>query len=188
MEEINKNPDQWVFDRREGDQFIFQNINKKSDQYFLFPKAVEKEIFWVRETWQESECFDYHIKNEFVYRANKAHAEFANEHNVRWNPSIFMPKEACRLFLEVTNVRVERLKDISSEDAIAEGISHTTRYKGVAADNYMNYLANRYEFTGPGLSFYSLWESINGRASLQLNPWVWVYTFKRIEKPETFNQ
>ena len=93
--------------------------------------------------------------------------EYAKEkYGYKWKPSIFMPREACRIFLKVTNVRVERLQDISDHDVIAEGI-----------------VMEKTPFIEPCNAFASLWESINGIGSWALNPWVWVYEFKQIEKP-----
>lgn len=79
----------------------------------------------------------------------------------------FMPKKACRLFLRIKSVRVERLQEISESDAKSEGASPTAygKYK-------------------PG--FEIIWQSINGADSWDANPWVWVITFERIEKPELF--
>lgn len=102
-------------------------------------------------------------------------------------PSIHMPKEACRLFLKITDIRVERLQDISEEDAIAEGVEpvgfdqksqRVTRYRGYPIDQ--GYFYNARE------SFATLWQSINGKDSWNSNPWVWVISFERIEKPENF--
>lgn len=99
-----------------------------------------------------------------------------------WEPSIFMPKWACRIFLEVTDVRVERLQDISAMDSVAEGIERMP-----AQSWWRNYLNDPL----PGCSmaresFSSLWRLINGPDSWTANPWVWVYEFKRIEKPVNF--
>lgn len=87
----------------------------------------------------------------------------------KWRPSIFMPKEAARIFLKVINVRVERLHDISESDAIAEGI-----------------IIEKTPFIEPANAFASLWQSINGKKSWAQNPFVWVYEFERTEKPENF--
>ena len=174
LEEINKNPDQWVLDRREGDQFIFQNTNKKYNQYFLFPKAVEKEIFWVRETFYKPEAEE--LKGVFYYKASTD-----DGWKLKWKPSIFMPKEACRLFLEVTDVRLERLQDISEDDALLEGVRFDIGSDYFfCGDNNMAQSATK--------CFAQLWFQINGVSSWYANPWVWVYTFKRIDKPSTFNQ
>ena len=76
-------------------------------------------------------------------------------------PSIFMPRWASRLTLEITGVRVERLKDISNEDCFAEGLpADTTK--------------------GNRTWYGDLWEEINGKGSWDANPWVWVVSFKKI--------
>lgn len=80
-------------------------------------------------------------------------------------PSIFMPRVAARLWLEVTGMRVERLREISVADVLAEGCILSTSK------------------TEP-LDYQNLWESINGKGSWEANPFVWVYTFRRIERPK----
>lgn len=98
-------------------------------------------------------------------------------------PSLFMPYEAARIFLQVTNVRCERLNDITGEDAIAEGIyrEYNTPH---SAPFYKHYTRGGFTIL-PIESFQSLWESINGDGSWTANPWVWVYEFVRTEKPQT---
>lgn len=91
------------------------------DYLHLEPYQVG-DVLYVRETWQESECFDWNIKNKYCYKANSGDREHAEEFNIKWKPSIHMPKEVARIFLKVTEVRVERVQDISEECAIAEGI------------------------------------------------------------------
>lgn len=93
----------------------------------------------------------------------------------RWRPSIHMPRWASRITLEVTAVRVERLQDISEDDARAEGV------EPVAFD-WRDYMPEReapeqFHKTSRA-SFFSLWESINGTASLAADPWVWVVSFQ----------
>jgi hypothetical protein len=92
-----------------------------------------------------------------------------------WRPSIFMPRWASRITLEVTDVRVERVQDISEADAQAEGVER----QGVG---WRNYWRERESLLNPLSSargsFSSLWESINGTSSLAHNPWVWVVGFK----------
>jgi hypothetical protein len=128
----------------------------------------------------------------------------------RWytRPAIFMPRAACRILLEITAVRVERLQDISEADAAAEGIEPLFSASEIALrpelasplPSYKNYLwhgmhgawgtgnaksdAWPYQFSAYKeaiLSFSSLWESINGAGSWALNPWVWAVEFRRIE-------
>lgn len=85
-------------------------------------------------------------------------------------PSIFMPRVASRFLLEITAIRVERLNSISDADAIAEGC--TGGHGAIPG----------YAYTATPVEHYRwLWDSINGKNSWQLNPWVWVVTFKKIE-------
>ncbi|HIB5950275.1 TPA: hypothetical protein ACWXCL_002349 [Klebsiella pneumoniae] len=80
-----------------------------------------------------------------------------------WRPSIHMPRWASRILLEITDVRVERLRSMSQDDARAEGV--------IAASGPME----------AGLAFRELWDSIYGEESWKANPWVWVIEFKRVE-------
>lgn len=108
---------------------------------------------------------------ELVYEDGPAGGR-EDEIGVRWTPSIHMPRWASRITLEITGVRVERLQDISADDAKAEGcalecISPTGDDSGSAIH-------------GPG-GFRALWSSINGAESWGQNPWVWVIQFQRTE-------
>ena len=87
----------------------------------------------------------------------------------RWRPSIHMPRWASRITLEITEVRVERLQEISVEDCQREGISDSAM-GGKVQEGYV-----------PQTAFSDLWDSINGkRAPWASNPWVWALTFKRV--------
>lgn len=92
-----------------------------------------------------------------------------------WKPSIFMPRWASRIDLEITGIRVERLQDISEEDAKAEGAPGYE--EGIDSPPPED---GEYSWSHIA-SFRSLWRSINGHDSWGLNPWVWVLEFKRIE-------
>ncbi|WP_029589762.1 hypothetical protein [Franconibacter helveticus] len=97
-----------------------------------------------------------------------------------WKPSIHMPRAASRITLEITGVRVERLQDISEEDAVAEGID--MEELADAQDCY-DCIAD-HNFTGRPTAaghFSYLWQSIYGAESWQANPWVWVVEFRVIE-------
>lgn len=123
--------------------------------------------------------------DEFLFEAP---AEFrkGRHHKDPFTPAwhkrnaMFMPKAAARIFLEITGLRVERLNDITEEDAIAEGVESEF-------DTYRDYLQierlGSFIFTNPIDSFISLFDSINGPGSWERNDWVWVIEFKRIEKP-----
>lgn len=100
----------------------------------------------------------------------------ASEGKPRWRPSIHMPRWASRITLEITGVRVERLQDISDEDAIAEG----------CPGSFIPATCFNGEISGPGgqlpaEEFAELWESINGPGSWERNDWCWVLEFRRVE-------
>lgn len=130
------------------------------------------DILYVRETWSIHECVKCQAgipalggecKCEYVYRASYGATDF------RWKPSIHMPKEAARIFLKVTDVRVERLQDITEEDAIAEGMSKT--------------LVDGVVFISAKGNFHVLWDSLNIKRGYgwEDNPWVWVIEFERVD-------
>ena len=123
------------------------------------PYPVGSEI-WVRETWNGTQG------EGVAYRATEPHMD-----GEPWRPSIFMPRAASRITLTVTAVRVQRLQDISKEDAKAEGILDD----GAA---YLDYISSDYHFSWAVSSYQSLWESINGPGSWDANPFVWAYTFE----------
>lgn len=139
------------------------------------------DILWVRETWQTT--WNENKKNwDTIYKADGGYW-IDDDGIMKWKPSIYMPKKRARIFLEVTNVRVERLRDISEDDAIAEGIERVSIAPFV--HRFKNYLCNN-KFIGPKDSFKTLWMKINGIDSWKSNPWVWVYEFKTVEKPKDF--
>ncbi|MCI8903507.1 MAG: hypothetical protein HFE70_04750 [Enterobacter sp.] len=121
------------------------------------PYGVPGDRIWVRETF----CSVPHHEEPAGCSA-LLYAADGNGPYGKWTPSIHMPRWASRILLEITDVRVERLNDISEEDARSEGISGSS-----ARDIKEAYAA--------------LWRSIYGSDSWQANPWVWVIVFKRIE-------
>lgn len=99
----------------------------------------------------------------------------------RIRPSIFMPRWASRITLEIMSVRVERLQDISEDDAEEEGVEIAGFDQLFGCPYHKNYLGGEPFYCGLTESFKSLWESINGPGSWEANPWVWVIEFKRVE-------
>lgn len=122
---------------------------------------------WVRETWGKmGDCPSCRSRG-IAYRATQPDACGPCprcDAAFRWRPSIFMPRSASRITLEVTAVRVEHLQDISRGDAMEEGCPFPNMARG---DNPRRWYAN-------------LWDSINGPGSWQANPFVWVIEFKRL--------
>ena len=132
-------------------------------------------ILWVRETWidlQKTPVMgagsEKYIGLKYWYRAdNTREMEVAGN----YKPSIFMPKEASRIKLEITNIRPEKLCDITEEDAMAEGIS---------LPNYAEQAIKDIHYPDPSDIYAELWDEINGIGSWIKNPWVWVIEFIRI--------
>jgi hypothetical protein len=102
---------------------------------------------------------------------------------VKWRPSIFMPRWASRITLEIAAVRVERLQSISEADARAEGVKLSQRAvsPSKAQSFWWDYLRSEPSCPWARESFGTLWESINGPGSWDANPWVWVVEFRRVQ-------
>jgi len=103
----------------------------------------------------------------------------------RWRPSIFMPRWVSRITLEITNIRVERLQDISEEDAFAEGIDDESEEYNRAEHFQLG--GSQIQGGAPAIfTFIGLWDSINAKRgySWESNPWVWVIEFRRVDQNE----
>lgn len=140
----------------------------------LCPYGKPGDRLWVRETWAPFE-YDYEgvkpselPRCQIVYFADQTRKLSGD----RWRPSIFMPRWASRITLEITDVRVERLQDISEEDAKAEGIWYHdglgVGHSGWRYDRESDVYKTACE------AYFALWVKINGLESLKANPWVWV--------------
>lgn len=126
------------------------------------------DILYVRETWCKG-------LERYIYRADYSDTEKfyqdGKEINMKWHPSIHMPKEVARIWLKVTDVSVERLQDISGESLTKEGIDlFQSNYVRVAFDEFKN-----------------IWNSTIKKSDLDrygwnANPWVWVIEFERCER------
>ncbi len=145
--------------------------NENGDDGYTCPFGAVGDLLWVRETIQHH---GYAGAKHFVYSADGKSGshryQFFKKHVI---PSIFMPRYASRITLEITGVGVERLRDISEADAIAEGIT-------MCESGYFWW--NAYKQKNPHRNaigaYRDLWKSINGAGSWDANPWVWVIDFK----------
>ena len=143
------------------------------------PYALDGQILWVRETWQHTKVLNLSPDDDnygYIYRADGQ--PWDDYEGWTWKPSLFMPKDACRIRLNVGSVHVERLQDISKEDAIAEGIQKYYDEEITKSWRYRDYLKNAWG-NDPIESFKSLWISINGEDSWGENPFVWVVKFNK---------
>ncbi len=144
------------------------------DHEWHCPYGLQGNRLWVRETWQyASGRSDVPVTDKPpCYRADGEYLEDWRERGLSWRPSIFMPRWASRITLEVECVRVERLNSISLEDAIAEGApqSHPS----------IDFVSREFGFPDFSRSYFAqLWETINGKGSWSKNPLVWVVEFSR---------
>ena len=147
------------------------------------PYGQTGDRLWVRETFMDLRGTGVEHRPDprgplqrYAYAADHQPGSFGDEarksYGLKWKPSIHMPRWASRITLEITGVRVERLQDISEADAQAEGCSLECMTPTGDDSGSAIY--------GPG-GYLALWESINGAGSWDVNPWVWVVEFKRVE-------
>lgn len=160
---------------------------------FFKPPYQPGDILYIRETWERFECWNCDGDERgncpkepkksvldktcgcYMYRATD---EISGD--AKWHPSIHMPKEAARIWLEVTNVRVERLKDITGFSVQKEGIEVEP-----------NECAGKFDFISElFFLFQRLWDSTVKKSDLDrygwnANPWVWVIEFERCDKPKS---
>jgi hypothetical protein len=136
------------------------------------PYGQPGERLWVRETFGQPW---HHAQPSYFYRATDDekvgwHPDFNG-----WKPSIHMPRAASRILLEITEVRVERLRSITEADALAEGIVR------LPDGGFGLPKGQHYHAADPRISYLSLWESIHGPGSVEADPWLWAVSFKRIK-------
>jgi len=127
------------------------------------PYGIPGDRLWVRETFR----YDFYDPTRIIYRAEMPHSEEELK-LLPWKPSIHMPRLASRIDLEVTDIRMERLQEISEKDAEAEGVNVSRETDGFAHTK-RRILAY----------FRDLWDSIHGPGAWEQNPWVWVVEFRR---------
>lgn len=168
----------------------------------LSPYGSRWDRLWLRETWRYhgwtedgAPWVEYaadgekrlceRIPDEWDERVSAAWAELSDDANMaidgraadrKWRPSIFLPRWASRLTLEVVSVRVERLQEIDELDALHEGV------QGQAVDGVLDGKPGRYVVGSARDEFAALWDSINAdRAAWASNPWVWRVEFKVVQ-------
>ena len=147
-----------------------------------FPPYQQGDILYVRETWCKGSWMNE--KERYYYKADD------NDFHCVWHPSIHMPKEAARIWLRVTDVRAERLQEITEEQACMEG---TNPWDEACYENngWHPTFSDPDSGGDPNMvdGFHKLWNSIIKKSDLDrygwaANPWVWVIDFERCEKPK----
>ncbi len=179
-------------------------VNFHQEPFFCIsvkPPFKVGDYLYVRETWTNwscSECEDYECEKcigpvAYLYKAD------GEIEGMKWKPSIHMPKEAARIFLKVTDVRVERLQDITEEQALAEGVPedypmnevycpecHGEGLVGALSSNLGFMEVDCHYCDTATKRFSNLWNSTIKKADIDkygwdANPWVWVIEFERVE-------
>lgn len=197
LEEMNEAPEKWK--PYVGDFYIdkkgrlCQKFQKGiRSEYAVCPYGNVGDILWVRETYFQTET-------SFIYKSDLSSDEINKFHYIgnKWQPSRFMPKNAARIWLEIEEITVARLQEIWGDDAIMEGIEPLAMSAAQIEEFgqlYFDYSKPK-QFFNEGLfpfwSFCSLWCTINGNDSWELNPWVWVIKFEVLSvsgRPEKLNQ
>lgn len=209
LEKFNINPDAFTCAGRRMEMCRFWREDVEKDPnplqvYYLIessdgfenkvkcPFGKIGDLLWVRETFAKgnSSLLDDPSVRFYIFKDGSqlyTHGEYVSQNRYLkdkgWKPSIHMPKEAARIWLQITNIKVERLKQITHEDALAEGILD------FGDGTYKNYFKKKGLRTQDGAecilpiaSFQSLWCSINGIESWDANPWVWVIEFEVVSK------
>lgn len=162
-----------------------------SSQLVSNPYGKVGDRLWVRETHHViGGIADYEIeeikqglqdvKNFVSYKADG----YGNPCDGGWTSPMFIPRWASRILLEITDIRVERLQDISEADAVKEGIRSLSTYRGSSNTLYPDYSGKIHGlFKNPIDSYHTLWYSLNAKKGYpwSSNPWVWVVEFKVIE-------
>lgn len=189
-------PSIWIPDSTEifarGDKFQaeLKRFNVRSEPFGCKYGPPGRRL-WVRETWRvagefadmtvaeiKAMFFDPGIalKDKLQFRADGKPYDGTDADD--WRPSIFMPRFASRINLEVTEIRVERLQDISESDCLAEGIESVDGMFDVEIYAMAKRIGVSFEDSKP--TYACLWESINGPGSWDANPFIWVISFKVI--------
>ena len=170
---------------------------------YVLPAYHPGDILYVRETWALKCCLEceycnfdlipgtdevctqhktpimhkdkyYATEGCYIYRADYPHPE-----RIIWRPSIHMPKAAARIWLEVTHTKIQRLQEMTLDDFLSEGVMIRPK----AYNDPDNDIQIMHIFT-------SIWDSTiqpqdKDKYGWDANPWVWVYDFKRCERPES---
>lgn len=182
LNQINQEPDRYDFIGFEDDFAVFLDTPTGDIKKIKCPFGRPRDIIWVRETWAKvpeglSKDIGFDLP-PYIYKTD--HIASA-AHSDPWKPSIHMPYEAARIFLAIHDIKVERLQDISEQDAIAEGVELIHPSRRI----YRDYVKTDHALVTAYASFKSLWKSIHSAESWDASPWVWAVYFSPTSKPKS---
>lgn len=176
---VNPQPPEWKWNTSKWSEQCINVRHDKSERpyYVVCPFGKPGDTLWVRESY----CPHWFETNKHAFKADWTDlSKESGFDQPKWKPSIHMPRSAARIFLEITDISVERLHGISQKDALAEGVKHVIdKITGYCGYDYQHGGYNL--MTTPYNGFASLWKSIHSEESWASNPWVWVIKFKSNE-------
>ena len=168
-----------IYDDKETEYIICDKDGDEVPMEFVSPYGVAGDRLWVRETWGLTQGNGSPIDAWISYKAGGQNSELPIRDNGNlfdypikegWRPSIFMPRWASRITLEVTEVIVQRLQNITEEDAQAEGFTEQLESEGIY-------------YKSARMGFYETWNKLNSKRgySWDSNPFVWAISFKVVK-------
>lgn len=207
LSKVNHNPDAYILEDviedpphlfgEFGTYAYFHREAKPHIQHVIkAPYDIDQYIF-VRENWYLVDSMPYRREEALkevsfkvkyagepnqpeheIWMKESRYRELSVMHTKGWKPSLFMPEEAARLFVHITDLDVQRLSDVSNEDILAEGFSTHGENSYVYIES-----GNKIFFATPLQGWKWLWESVNGPGSYDKNPWIWKICFEIAPKP-----
>lgn len=188
LDVVNENPDEWIFDNvvshYEAENninnplFRFKSTNGKGDIIVKSPYGIKGDELWVKEAYAYTQFqFDKGIMGEVevgipesvIYKADECNSDWDGE----WKNTLYMPKTVSRITLINEGITIERLQDITEEGAIREGVYRNSEGVCWTVGDGNNYHSS----TTPLKTYERAWKHINGEASWDANPFVWVLKF-----------
>ncbi len=178
LKRININPSYWsLFDIQVGMARLknkwHNDLTTIKSRYQVGDVVYIKEAYTFSFAWEGTKTKDIPFSTRRYCKDSEIDIPLS-----KWHSPRFMPAWAARYFIQITDVKPQRLQEIAGEDCVAEGIELNHRIFGDGDSEY--YEAIDEEFIR---SYSQLWDSINPKYPWSSNPWVWVYTFKKVDKP-----
>lgn len=184
---VKPQPPHWEWNLHKNDRL---NIKWPGGGWARCPYGQPGDLLWVRETFKAFNKDRVHFKADYAGTTRKENTK----HGLSWKPSIHMPRWASRLTLKITDVRVERVQDITDEDAKSEGAKfyghididkfHKEGFRDPPRWSLVTPNTTAQCLSTPKWAFANLWNSINEKRGLgwDANPWVWVVEFEVIKQ------